>query len=154
MRIVGLTSLVICAAVTGISHGQPAPDSTLTPGVQPAPPVAAGEPVLPQQLGGRRSVRGCSVGGTGTTADEALMEIDVELFPKPGASPWIDERAPAPSRLEAGPARIVKRPSELRPDQPWLDQLELPDIPVKWSQKLVDYLVFYKNDPRGRAIIS
>jgi membrane-bound lytic murein transglycosylase D len=25
---------------------------------------------------------------------------------------------------------------------------------VRWSQKLVDYLVFYKNDPRGRSIIS
>lgn len=152
MRVVGLASLVICAAV-GISHGQPA-DSTLSPGVQPAPPVQAGEPVLPQQLDGRRAVRGCAVGETCATPAATLKEIDVELFPRPGASPWLDERAPAPSRLEAGPARIVKRPSELRPDQPWLDQLELPDLPVRWSQKLVDYLVFYKNDPRGRAIIS
>ena len=154
MRVVGLTSLVICAAVAGISHGQPVPDTTLSPGVQPAPPVQAGEPVLKQELDARRNVRGCNVGETCTTPSETLKEIDVELFPKPGASPWLDERAPAASRLEAGPARIAKRPSELRPDQPWLDQLELPDIPVKWSQKLVDYLVFYKNDPRGRAIIS
>ena len=152
MRVVGLTSLVICAAV-GISHGQPA-DTNLSPGVQAAPPVQAGEPVLPQQLDGRRAVRGCAVGETCATPAETLKEIDVELFPRPGASPWLDERAPAPSRIEAGPARIVKRPSELRPDQPWLDQLELPDLPVKWSQKLVDYLVFYRNDPRGRAIIS
>lgn len=154
MRVVGLTSLVICAAVAGISHGQPAPDATLNPGVQPAPPVQAGEPVLRQELDGRRAVRGCAVGETCATPAETMKEVDVELFPKPGSSPWLDERAPAPSRLEANPARIVKRPSELRPDQPWLDQLELPDIPVKWSQKLVDYLVFYKNDPRGRAIIS
>jgi membrane-bound lytic murein transglycosylase D len=153
MRVVGLTSLVICAAV-GISHGQPAPDGTLRPGVQPAPPVRASEPVLAQELDGRRAVRGCAVGETCTSPSDTLKEIDVELFPKPGASPWLDERAPVPSRLEAGPARIVKRPSELRPDQPWLDQLELPDLPITWSQKLVDYLVFYKNDPRGRSIMS
>ena len=151
--VVGLTSLVICAAV-GIVHGQPAPDTTVSPGVQAAPPVQAGEPVLPQQLDARRSVRGCAVGETCEAPGDLLKEIDVELFPRPGASPWIDERSAPQSRIEAGPARIVKRPSELRPDQPWLDQLELPDLPVRWSQKLVDYLVFYKNDPRGRSIIS
>lgn len=110
--------------------------------------------MLPQELDGRRAVRGCAVGETCTSPGEVMREIDVELFPRPGASPWIDERTAPRSRLEAGPARIVKKPSELRPDQPWLDQLELPDLPVRWSQKLVDYLVFYKNDPRGRAIIS
>ncbi|MBC7976934.1 MAG: transglycosylase SLT domain-containing protein, partial [Myxococcales bacterium] len=67
----------------------------------------------------------------------------------------IDERTPPASRLEPGPAPpIVKRPSELRPDAPWLDRLELPDLPVKWSKTLVDYLVFYKNDPRGRSIMQ
>ncbi|MBA3460113.1 MAG: LysM peptidoglycan-binding domain-containing protein [Deltaproteobacteria bacterium] len=151
--VVGLTSLVICAAV-GIVRGQPLPETIVHPGPQAAPPVHAAEPVLPQQLDGRRSVRGCAVGETCSAPGDALKEIDVELFPRPGASPWIDERSSPPSRIEAGPARIVKRPSELRPDQPWLDQLELPDLPVRWSQKLVDYLVFYKNDPRGRSIIS
>ncbi|HWU88803.1 MAG TPA: LysM peptidoglycan-binding domain-containing protein, partial [Kofleriaceae bacterium] len=68
-------------------------------------------------------------------------------------SPWLDERTPPRSRLEAGPPRIVKKPSELRPDAPWLDQLALPDLPVRWSQRLVDYLVFYRDDPRGRATI-
>ena len=64
-----------------------------------------------------------------------MREFEVEAFPPPGASPWIDERTPPPSRLEPGaPRPIVKRPSELRPDAPWLDQLELPDLPVKWSQ--------------------
>src|SRR5437868_15458638 len=106
MRVVGLASLVICAAAVGISHGQPAEipaAAPVNPGVQPAPPVSAGEPVLRQELDGRRSVRGCNVGETCTTPSDTLKEIDVELFPKPGASPWLDERAPAPSRLEAGP---------------------------------------------------
>ncbi|MEO7735422.1 MAG: LysM peptidoglycan-binding domain-containing protein, partial [Kofleriaceae bacterium] len=83
-----------------------------------------------------------------------MRELDVELFPPPGDDPWIDERAPAPSRIETSAARVVRRPSELRPDAPWLDALELPDLPVKWSQTLVDYLVFYKSDPRGRSIMQ
>ncbi|MEO7096807.1 MAG: LysM peptidoglycan-binding domain-containing protein, partial [Polyangiales bacterium] len=152
MRIVGRAWLVICAAA-GIVHAQPV-EEPLHPGPQAAPPVQAGDPVLSQQLDGRRAVRGCAVGETCVAPGDVMREIDVELFPRPGASPWIDERSAPPSKLEAGTARIVKKPSELRPDQPWLDQLELPDLPVRWSQKLVDYLVFYKNDPRGRSIIS
>jgi membrane-bound lytic murein transglycosylase D len=30
----------------------------------------------------------------------------------------------------------------------------MPDLPVTWSQKLIDYLVFYKDDPRGRSIMA
>lgn len=123
-------------------------------GPQSVPPVRRAEPILSQELDGRRAVRGCATDETCGRPGDPLHEIDVELFPPPGGSPWLDERALAPSRLEAGPTRRVTRPSELRPDQPWLDQLELPDLPVRWSQRLVDYLVFYKNDPRGRAIIS
>lgn len=85
---------------------------------------------------------------------ELLHEFELEAFPKPGSNPWIDERASAPSRLEANPLRKVKKPSELRPDQAWLDKLELPDLPVTWSPRLIEYLLFYKNDPRGRSIME
>nr|MBA3504067.1 LysM peptidoglycan-binding domain-containing protein [Deltaproteobacteria bacterium] len=68
--------------------------------------------------------------------------------------PWISERTPAGSRLEPGPIVVVKKPSELRPDAPWLDTLEMPDLPVKGSQRLADYLVFYRDDPRGRSIME
>ncbi len=123
-------------------------------GAQPAPPVQAGEPVLPQQLDARRNVRGCATDETCSRPGEAMRELEVELFPAPGASPWLDERASAASRVEASLGRTVKKPSELAPEHPWLDQLVLPDLPVTWSQRLVDYLVFYKTDPRGRSIIA
>ena len=123
-------------------------------GVQPVPPVRAGEPGLPQELDGRRSIRGCGADERCARPGDLLREFEVEAFPAPGTSPWIDDRT-AHSRLEPGaPTRLAKRPSELRPDAPWLDQLELPDLPVKWSQTLVDYLVFYKSDPRGRSIME
>ncbi len=51
------------------------------------------------------------------------------------------------------PSRHAK-PSELRPNDAWLDGVELPDLPVTWTTKLLDYLEFYKNDARGRAIMA
>jgi membrane-bound lytic murein transglycosylase D len=145
-------ALIVCprAAV----HAEPS-DPPIHAGAQLVPPVRAGAPTLPQELDGRRSIRGCSVDERCARPGDLLREFEAEAFPQPGASPWIDDRTPPASRLEPGPPkRIVKRPSELRPDAPWLDQLELPDLPVRWSQTLVDYLVFYKEDPRGRGIMA
>ncbi|MBA3819572.1 MAG: transglycosylase SLT domain-containing protein, partial [Deltaproteobacteria bacterium] len=110
--------------------------------------------MLPQQLDGRRSVRGCAVDELCGRASDVLREFQLEKVPEPGHDPWVSERAVTPSRLEVGAPRLVRKPSELRPDAPWLDQLELPDLPIKWSQRLVDYLVFYRDDPRGRAIMQ
>ncbi|HEY0479139.1 MAG TPA: lytic transglycosylase domain-containing protein, partial [Kofleriaceae bacterium] len=147
-------SLVLWIALGAAAHADP-PDAPVHAGVQPSPPVHAGEPALRQELDGRRSIRGCSVDERCARPGDLLREFEVEAFPPPGASPWLDERSPPPGRLEPGTTlRIVKRPSELRPDAPWLDQLELPDLPVKWSQTLVDYLVFYRDDPRGRSIMQ
>ena len=145
-----MRALVLLTALSATAAADPAVHA----GPQAAPPVHAGDPALPEQLDGRHAVRGCAVGDTCVRASDVLREIDVELFSKPGAGPWIDERSPAPSRVEATAARKVTRPSELRPDAAWLDKLEMPDLPVTWTQKLVDYLMFYKDDPRGRDIMQ
>ncbi len=123
-------------------------------GAQVVPPVHATEPVLTQDLEARRNIRGCNADEPCSRPSELLHEYELEAFPRPGANPWVDERTSPPSRVEAGITRRVKRPSELRPDQPWLDRLEMPDLPVTWSPKLIDYLLFYKDDPRGRSIMS
>jgi len=139
-----------------VGGGRAAADSADAPihaGVQAAPPVRAAEPDLPQQPDARRAVRGCPAGEPCGKASDALLPLELERFPPPGASPWLDERAPPRSHLEAGPPRIARRPGELRPDAPWLDQLAPPDLPVRWSQRLVDTLVYYRDDPRGRATI-
>jgi membrane-bound lytic murein transglycosylase D len=158
MRRVAAALGSLCVALCARAAADPS-DAPISAGVQPAPPVSAGAPELPQRLDGRRAVRGCPPASRPEDdpcrRGPALVDLDFELerFPPPGASPWLDERAPPGSRLEAAPPRIVKRPSELRPDAPWLDQLALPDLPVRWSQRLVDYLVYYRDDPRGRAAI-
>ena len=145
--------LVLWIALGAVAHADPS-DPPVRAGTQAVPPVRAGEPVLPQELDGRRAIRGCSADERCARPGDLLREFELEAFPAPGASPWLDERSAAPSRLEPSPRAIVKRPSQLRPDAPWLDQLELPDLPVKWSQTLVDYLVFYRDDPRGRSIMQ
>jgi membrane-bound lytic murein transglycosylase D len=123
-------------------------------GTQAAPPVRAGEPTLSQDLEARRNIRGCNAGETCARLADQMRELELEAFPAPGTSPWLDERTPPGSRIEHRVGKHVAKPSELRPDQPWLDKLELPDLPVIWTQKLVDYLMFYKDDPRGRSIMS
>jgi membrane-bound lytic murein transglycosylase D len=116
--------------------------------------VDAQGPRLDQEMDGRRNIRGCAVGETCSRTSDVMREFELEAFPPQGASPWLDERAPAGSRIEAHPIRKVTRPSELRPDQAWLDKLEMPDLPVTWTPRLIEYLLFYKNDPRGRSIMA
>ncbi len=150
-----MRALAIVALCTSAAHADPEP-APVHAGPQNAPQVTVPAPALEQDTDGRRIIRGCAVGESCARASELLHEFEVEAFPPPGASPWIDERTPA-SKLEAASTattRRVSKPSELRPDQPWLDKLALPDMPVRWTQKLVDYLLFYKSDSRGRAIME
>ncbi|HTL38404.1 MAG TPA: lytic transglycosylase domain-containing protein, partial [Kofleriaceae bacterium] len=145
-----MRALAIVAFCTTAAHAQPA----VTAGPQPVPPVAtASDPSLPQDPDGRRAVRGCAVGEECGRPSDLLREFEVEAFPPPGGNPWIDERVTG-SRIEPAPVRHVKKPSELRPDQTWLDSLAVPDIPFSWSNQLIEYLLFYKNDPRGRSILT
>jgi membrane-bound lytic murein transglycosylase D len=120
-------------------------------GVQPAPPTASPRPSLEQERDGRRAVRGCPVDLECPPGD-AMLEFELATFPRPGTDPWIDDRT-APRGGEAAPA-VVTRPSQLRPDLPWLDELELPDLPVTWTPRLIEYLVFYRDDPRGHRIMK
>ena len=147
---IALTSPV--ALCPGLAQADPAP-TPVHAGPQAAPPVHAPDPTLNEQLDGRRHISGCPV-GMSCTPQEVLREFELESFPPPGQSPWIDERTPPGSAIEAASPRHVTRPSELRPDAPWLDHLAMPDLPVTWTKRLVDYLVFYKDDPRGHAIMA
>src|SRR2546423_1420292 len=127
----GVKPLAIVAICATSAAAQP-----VHSGPQAAPPAAHDEPVLTQELDARKNVRGCAVGDTCTRPSQLLREFELEAFPKPSQSPWLDERTPPGSHLEAKAPHHVTRPSELRPDAPWLDKLEMPDLPVTWSQRL------------------
>lgn len=145
------TAAAITAFLLALNHANADP---IPAGTQPAPAVHPNPPELVTQDDHRRNVRGCPVGDDCASADDVLRQFQMERIPPPGGSPWVSERTPPASKLEPVRPRIVKKPSELRPDAPWLDSLALPDLPMRWSQRLADFLVFYRDDPRGRAIMG
>jgi membrane-bound lytic murein transglycosylase D len=92
----------------------------------------------------------------------ALRLAEEELFspaaPSPG-NPWPPELSLAPP-LDGAP-RV--RASGVPPSEPiplprgdgvsnaaWLAKLDLPDLPVRWDERVVRYLVYFRDDPRGR----
>ncbi len=40
------------------------------------------------------------------------------------------------------------------PPEPWMAKLELPDIPVRWNEQTVEYLRYFKDDPKGQRMIA
>lgn len=155
MRAMRIAALLCALGAPAGADSTTAPPGATSAGPQAVPPVGTSEPSLAQQADGRRAVRGCAVGEPCARASEVLREFELETLPPPGNNPWVaSERTPARSRVEGAGARVVSRPSQLRPDAPWLDKLELPDLPVRWTQRLADYLVFYRDDPRGRSIMQ
>ncbi|MCW5832852.1 MAG: transglycosylase SLT domain-containing protein, partial [Labilithrix sp.] len=99
----------------------------------------------------------------------ALAAAERELFPpsqRDLSSPWPEE-LPFPvaatddkPRVHASglpPAPIPSAPppsSEGGKDLSWLAKLEMPDLPVRWDARVVRYLEFFKDDPRGRATFT
>ncbi len=95
----------------------------------------------------------------------ALRELDLALFstaPNAGA-PWPSDDLPpldrgGPVLLATGvppsaplPALLAPPPA---PDFAFLKKLVLPDIPVRWDARVLRYLEFYKNNPRGRSMVA
>lgn len=39
------------------------------------------------------------------------------------------------------------------PPEPWMADLTLPDLPVRWNKKTVEYLRYFRDDPKGKAMI-
>lgn len=123
-----------------------------SPGIQPLPPLDPNPVTLQQADDGRRAVRGCPVGQDCVPPHQQLRMIELELFPVRGSDPWRDQDD-LTHPPQAEPYPTARKPSELRADLAWLDDIELPDLPVRWTPRLIEYLLFYKNDPRGRNIM-
>jgi membrane-bound lytic murein transglycosylase D len=147
-RLLTLAGLAVCAPAA-------AEEAPRRAGVQTDPPgPAAARDELDQQDGGRKAVRGCPVDQDCRRAHERLRDFELEAFPAVRGQPWIDAEDVATSMIEpVAAAAPAIRPSELAPAHKWLDDLDLPDLPVRWDRRVVDYLVFYKEDKRGRAIM-
>ncbi len=114
----------------------------------------------------RRIIAGTSGRGVHESLElKAMRELDLALFPSnaPAAgAPWLAEGSPLvdrgePKILATGlppQAPLAAQNVEPAADLAWLRQLAMPDIPVRWDGRVVRYLEYYKNNPRGRSMVQ
>ncbi|MCC6527741.1 MAG: transglycosylase SLT domain-containing protein [Polyangiaceae bacterium] len=92
---------------------------------------------------------------------ERMREVDRLLFPPgelrsagrtDGAGPSLSVTGLPTASPAAAPTPAA--PAPLASDLAWLSQLDLPDVPVRFTPALLRYLEYYKEDPKGRALIA
>ena len=102
--------------------------------------------------------------GAESTELKAMREAEIELFA--GAAPALGHVWP--SDLPAGPKGPATAgglpPVSTDPPPPtaavggkslaWLSGLKMPDLPVRWDARVIKYLEFFKDDPRGRRVFT
>ena len=128
---------------------------------------------LPESAAGRRAIRGSTVEVVHESDElRAMREFDEQSFPRPlpGMPPSSDDNGAGSGdvrhaslgsvspestlpRLRTPGGELVK-PTESGAQIPWLEQIKLPDLPVRLDPRVVRYLEFYKSDRRGRAIMT
>ena len=107
--------------------------------------------------------------GADTPELRALAAAERELFPpsqRDLSSPWPEElpfpvaatddkpRVHASGLPPAPPPSAPPSVGETGKDLSWLAKLELPDLPVRWDSRVVRFIEFFKDDPRGRATFA
>ncbi|HVY37453.1 MAG TPA: transglycosylase SLT domain-containing protein [Polyangia bacterium] len=144
-----------------------------------APARAAGGPADPpdRSLAERRAVRGVAVDDDQAAAameSPELREIrrfEQAAFPRLGSGAaavggdgdgvlppsslpgeW-GGSGDVPAELRSPPPVAAEKPAP-PPDSEWLRGLALPDLPVRWDAQVLRYLDYFKNDPKGHAIMA
>lgn len=107
--------------------------------------------------------------GADTPELRALAAAERELFPpsqRDISSPWPEElpfpvaatedkpRVHASGLPPAPPPSTAPAVGESGKDLSWIAKLDMPDLPVRWDPRVVRYLEFFKDDPRGRATFT
>jgi membrane-bound lytic murein transglycosylase D len=106
--------------------------------------------------------------GSGAETEElrALREAEREVFAPAAPAvagaglPEIPELVPR----GAGPRVVATGVPPVEPASPfqedtssdlaWLAGLEMPDLPIRWEPRLVEYLRFFRDDPRGHTMFA
>jgi membrane-bound lytic murein transglycosylase D len=126
-----------------------------------------------ESLAERKAVRGVALEDTESLESpelRALRRFEEQAFPRPGAAlpgPEPDDvPQPLPPGLEGrwggtgDIPRVLRSPEHsaapaiTQPGKEWLNQLTLPDLPVRWEPQVIRYLEFFKDDPKGRGIMT
>jgi membrane-bound lytic murein transglycosylase D len=150
-----------------------APPPAAAPGAASRPP---GPPRVARAMDmtARRQIAG------GPTADDvalgaespelrAIREAEKELFPPaspaPGSGwptglPLALRESTAPEVVATGlppaPRWAAPEPQATPAVPAWISlaRLQLPDLPVRWDERVVRYLQFFRDDPRGRSTFA
>lgn len=93
----------------------------------------------------------------------ALRLAEMELFGpseplvviEPGSAPLPATSGTVPDALssDAPPPVVRSGSSGDDRDLSWLSGLSLPDMPIRWDDRVVRYLEFFRDDPRGHELI-
>jgi len=94
--------------------------------------------------------------GRGTASDDE-GSWDTPSEPQPSLPGRWDGSGDVPEVLRSpdgagGPT--ARERSGAPPDSEWLRGLKLPDLPVRWDPQVLRYLDYFKNDTRGRAVMT
>lgn len=101
-----------------------------------------------------------------TWSQEALAGVEVDPeSPELRTLRIAEEELFVQQKLDAdGAAAAAKRPLDEPPreferdgkriDVSFLKTLKLPTIPVRWDARVIEYLLFFKDDPRGRELAA
>src|SRR6266540_365086 len=143
------------------------------PVAKPAKTLRSAGPVHSSTEAVRKSAPAASnegevVRGVESPELQAIREADRELFrpalPAAGV-PWpndlplplaVDPHQPIIRATGLPPAPPLAEPSSGQPvrDFGWLRTLALPDLPVRWEARVVRYLDYYRDDPRGKGQVQ
>jgi membrane-bound lytic murein transglycosylase D len=144
----------------------PLPAAPSTVAAKPKPkPKAAAKPKPKAQTKAAVPVDN----GAARSEAMSLRDADRELFPQstpPTAGPSPNDFPPSilvdadrPVVRDTGlppPPRWTEAPDpgEQGKDLGWLKSLAMPEITVRWDSRVLRYLEFYRDDPRGRALVA
>lgn len=147
----------------------PAPKASASAATAPATPPKPPSPIVVkpvpvQNTAAQKSIAGGPASGASLGAEskelEALREAEIDLFgvgaaPSPG-SPWPLDVPSAPKSDTGGlpPLPSAAPPPVAGKSHAWLASLKLPDLPTRWDHRVVTYLEFFRDDPRGKKLAA
>jgi membrane-bound lytic murein transglycosylase D len=136
----------------------PAPVAKPAPAKAPAKATAkAPPPAPPAEPAADESAQAPRIEMSSAEVDALVQQLleqaraDAAAEQQAGREPNMEVEVAPPIMTSDAPQPSAELPAA--PDIAWLRNIELPDIPVRWHEQVVQLLNYYKNDPRGRAHI-
>ncbi len=143
---------------TPAAHASAATTKTAAPPAAPATPVAR-DSAPPDPVSDEERAHADAVVDSVRKELLALVDEDVRNAERgaenepPAAAIQLDQTAPSMTSVvpSAGAAHEPTTAAASSKDLSWLEGLKLPDIPVRWDDRLVRMLEYYRSDARGRS---